>query len=714
MALRPRVCVTLAVLSSFLSTCPASADVEVACVAWDESTRSCFSSAVEVETPAVDVAPACGDFTHDGMVTASDALGILKTAVGTSQCLPCICDLDMSNTITATDALIALRFAVRLLTELTCQADGSPVAWTGLGDGLSWSDPANWDLQTRTPNLCDAVTIAAGSQVTVVQATQANFAASVDSSFPIELQSASLRVRGAIDSTEPLTFSGGTLIDATVNAPSIVTSGAGGTFDHVSIHAPIAFSGISHIDVFNDLVLDDTVTFDNGNISFRLDQTLSGTGQFVFATNGSIRTEDNTVLTIEPGIMIHGATGSVGADGASNAIVNKGTIASDAPGTITIEGRMGWTNEGSLSASNGGSLTLRSTLTNTGTIEITGGGILQIEGAWVNQGTISMTDSTVRLAGTFNTTSLGSLQRTGGQIEITGTLDNAAGLLLDAGTGSWVLAGGRIAGGSVTATEGATLDFTSAGGFLAGVTLETPTTVASGTRFRVQNNMFLNAPLTIHPSGSVEFDSGNHGIVGSTEVIFPGPGSSGFLFPLDGCSFVIGAGVTVHGRDGYIGSDSGSASVTNQGIVDSDAGGLIQMRSRAAAGVNTGVLRASDGSIGLIESWVSSGSIEVSTGGAVTTNANLTLSSGSTISTDIGALDAFGTVTVAGAVILDGELAIHLVDGFEPNLGDTFAIVQYASRTGTFTSLTGEVIGNGKMFQASYGPTQLTLEVVAQ
>ena len=62
----------------------------------------------------------CGDAVTDGSVTASDALAILRTAVGISFCLECRCDIDGSGTVTATDALTALRIAVGQPGQLLC------------------------------------------------------------------------------------------------------------------------------------------------------------------------------------------------------------------------------------------------------------------------------------------------------------------------------------------------------------------------------------------------------------------------------------------------------------------------------------------------------------------------------------------------------------------------------------------------------------------
>jgi hypothetical protein len=56
--------------------------------------------------------PIPGDVNGDGAVTASDALGALGAALGTTQCLLCVCDLNGDGSISATDALIILNLAV--------------------------------------------------------------------------------------------------------------------------------------------------------------------------------------------------------------------------------------------------------------------------------------------------------------------------------------------------------------------------------------------------------------------------------------------------------------------------------------------------------------------------------------------------------------------------------------------------------------------------
>ncbi|HEY2772457.1 MAG TPA: dockerin type I domain-containing protein [Candidatus Binatia bacterium] len=68
------------------------------------------------------VETACGDVNGDATVSASDALAILKAAVGGSQCQaqPCVCDASGDGRITAADALVVLRFAVHQPVTLSC------------------------------------------------------------------------------------------------------------------------------------------------------------------------------------------------------------------------------------------------------------------------------------------------------------------------------------------------------------------------------------------------------------------------------------------------------------------------------------------------------------------------------------------------------------------------------------------------------------------
>ena len=83
-----------------------------------------------------------------------------------------------------------------------------------------------------------------------------------------------------------------------------------------------------------------------------------------------------------------------------------------------------------------------------------------------------------------------------------------------------------------------------------------------------------------------------------------------------------------------------------------------------------------------------------------------------TLNVGIASIGAFDSYAITQSATLDGTLDISLEGGFEPNLGESFEIMTFASRVGTFAAENGLAIGNGKKFAISYGASNVTLEVV--
>jgi hypothetical protein len=50
-----------------------------------------------------------------------------------------------------------------------------------------------------------------------------------------------------------------------------------------------------------------------------------------------------------------------------------------------------------------------------------------------------------------------------------------------------------------------------------------------------------------------------------------------------------------------------------------------------------------------------------------------------------------------------------LINGYVPNPGDTFQIMTFGSRSGTFTTTNGLDLGGGRSFQVNLTSTSLTL-----
>ena len=73
----------------------------------------------------------------------------------------------------------------------------------------------------------------------------------------------------------------------------------------------------------------------------------------------------------------------------------------------------------------------------------------------------------------------------------------------------------------------------------------------------------------------------------------------------------------------------------------------------------------------------------------------------------------FDQLNISSLATLDGVLNITLIGGYIPNLGDSFVIMTFTSRSGEFAIVNGVDIGGGLQFAVIYGNTNVTLDVVS-
>ncbi|HEY1381044.1 MAG TPA: hypothetical protein VGF55_29870, partial [Gemmataceae bacterium] len=180
---------------------------------------------------------------------------------------------------------------------------------------------------------------------------------------------------------------------------------------------------------------------------------LLGNNAFLTAEGGTMSTlgaaADVVTVTVNPGAFqaagirtnfLGAATGTV--------LVNRGTIRFD-PAAVNAALN--------ISPSGGG------TFRNEGVLAVNGTNTVNLSGPFQNAGTFAVSGGTLNLAGNFTTAGLGSLNRSGGVVNVTGNLDNTGATLAltDAGpasTGSLTLAnGGTITGGTIMAAGSARL-----------------------------------------------------------------------------------------------------------------------------------------------------------------------------------------------------------------------------------------------------------------
>jgi RHS repeat-associated protein len=185
------------------------------------------------------------------------------------------------------------------------------------------------------------------------------------------------------------------------------------------------------------------------------------------------------------------------------------------------------------------------------------------------------------------------------------------------------LAGGTLAGGPISLTNGATLvgvtdiNYDSSG-TLSAVTLDGTLDLATnnGANVAVTGGLTLNGTIEIGDNASSNPTYGELNFVGAQtlsgtgSIVFAAAGSNAINTASgngDSGKLTIGSGITIEGKNGTIGNSS--LPLINQGTIDDDVkGGLINVYG--ANWSNTGALQAtSGGDVDLNGSWTSSGSI---------------------------------------------------------------------------------------------------------
>jgi hypothetical protein len=355
----------------------------------------------------------------------------------------------------------------------------------------------------------------------------------------------------------------------------------------------------------------------------------------------------------------------------------------------------------------------------TGLIEVNqgSGGARRLSGTWVNRGTVRVGSSLGEVVGGF--TNEGEFEVvTGGLIETSGA------------SAVFNQNGGRMSGsGVLQVVSGATLNFN--GGTVTG---EPPVVVGNGK---------LNFGASTEPA--IFAMGGTGGVVGGT--IAAGQtlwirGSNAFGHTSATTS---GAGLVSRGVIRLESINSGYTSSLG-GIVTSEATGLIEV-NQGTGGTRTftGTL-TNRGTLQVKTSFTVAGTQFLNApGGTLQGTGTVTLSTvtlsnagsirpgsspgiltvgGSVAQAATGSLDAeiggktagslYDQLRVAGPVSLGGALNITLIGGFEPAIGDSFEILTFASRTGSFESVNGLAIGPGKRFSLSYGTDRAVLTVVPE
>jgi hypothetical protein len=471
----------------------------------------------------------------------------------------------------------------------------------------------------------------------------ANNQLTIDSNGVLDDTGASLTLNAT---TGDLVLAGGTLVGGTVNASGgaeiVVTGGSSATtLDGVTLNSALDLTAdqanltiVDGLTLNGSIVLGSATDYSNSTLDFSGSQTLLGSGQVIFGSGGGQITGDNgSTLTIGPNIAIHGSSGTLGplASDDNFALINQGTIEADGnAGALAIDTAT-FQNQGTLSAVNGGTLTVTGLTGNLGTTSLAGlgsglsvsgtgytvdkslnaasGQSLRLLGAWslgtaatvtVTSGTfglgsptsfagITLTNSTLDLQASDTYAQIQPLLSGNNRLALGagGTLENTGGTLtLSASTGDLTLDGGTIMGGTVSASGGAKVAVSgdASGSSLDGVTLNSDLDMtADRASLTIKDGLTLNGTASIgaHSSSATTFTSSSLNFAGSQtlggigNVVFGEDGSE--ISIDDGSTLTVGPNMTMEGSSGTIGSfgaDSNiSTALVNQGTIEADGNG---------------------------------------------------------------------------------------------------------------------------------------------
>jgi hypothetical protein len=289
-----------------------------------------------------------------------------------------------------------------------------------------------------------------------------------------------------------------------------------------------------------------------------------------------------------------------------------------------------------------------------------------------------------------------------GRLTVTGPVSWTAGTMSGSGT-TLAMAGMDLGGANKTLNErmvvlsGGTATMNASGSFISmrnGATFINQATLElSNDGGLINNQGFFNGG-----SGGGSFN--NHGTLRKLAA-----GNSGITrfagVTVDNTGIVEVLGATLSFSGGY--TQTAGVTRLNGGTLGSETalmidGGLLEGIGTVEASV------ASDGDLG---PGLSAGALRIT--------GTHTQTSGGTLTVEIGGPTAgteFDQLNIDGAATLSGTLDVRLLDGFVPTLGQSFEIMTFASRTGTFSTVNGLAIDGGLAFEPRYGATNLVLAVV--
>jgi hypothetical protein len=177
-----------------------------------------------------------------------------------------------------------------------------------------------------------------------------------------------------------------------------------------------------------------------------------------------------------------------------------------------------------------------------------------------------------------------------------------------------------------------------------------------------------------------------------------------------GSSAIVGGSVN---NAGTIEIDKTSAMTVKSGFSQSGGNSLVDgvMNTKKGADIPGGTLSGTGISNGNLK--MAGTMMPGDPTGTFTLNGNYTQTSGGTLVEQVGWLSGSNATLfkVNGNATLSGTLALSLLSGYNPTVGDSFILITFLSDTGILGTITGTDLGNGLILDVIYDPHDVRVEV---
>lgn len=304
----------------------------------------------------------------------------------------------------------------------------------------------------------------------------------------------------------------------------------------------------------------------------------------------------------------------------------------------------------------------------------------------------------------------------GGVIQLRGNLDNGnQALNFDTGGGSMdMIAGSAMRNASLVGAAGTTFGFNTGSHTIENLTVTADMSMSNGAVASVTSGLTLNGTATINaPSSPTGFQFTNDQTLGgAATIVINGAGNSQIseprMLPLNFTTLTLAQTVTVRGGNGTIGQNN--ATTINNGTISADVDTL-----NVIGMDNNGLLEAINDQNMNLSVFVSNagGDIHAGAGSTVNIANTVILDATSDLLVDISGPLVIGRIVFAAAAVANygGALTISAVDGYSPNLGDAFAVIQHNNFGSTFDTVNSVGLGGGQSFGLTYNALDVTATV---